>query len=208
MVGRLYALHHLFAIQLLFKLDSTLLSFCFKHQLLPINLAAVRAGRFSNATTKRQALNVTGNFKMTQPTFPIICIDNGLEIIVSDKSFSKVSTLALLNPDFFDNVILFDVQHNQWTYKQTADKFKNTFLTRLLSKVFYNPIFDAKVIWTFRGNYELDYLKSKIIKCIDKDDDVLTQFTEPEVIKSSIESSSSFQELIKLLNKYVFEYRE
>jgi len=116
--------------------------------------------------------------------------------------------MALLNPNFFDEVFFFDAQYNKWTYQLTAEKFKNTFITRILSKLFYNPSFDAKVIWTLYDTYELDDLKAQITKCIDQDDDILTQFTEAEIINSGIKSSSSFDNLIKLLNEYIFTYRD
>lgn len=160
----------------------------------------------------RQALGVTGNFKptMTQPTFPLICIsdDGGLEIISNESLLSKVSTLALIDPTVFDKAFLFDRFGRQWTYIQVAEIFKNTWLTKVLAMTFYNPTYDAKVIWKLHGSYEINYLKNQLNNCIDKDDDIITQFEEAGIIKEAIDKASSFDDILIVLNKYVFSVDE
>jgi len=147
---------------------------------------------------------------MTQPIFPLIAIskDDSLNLVPDEKYFSKVATSALINPVVFQNTILFDSENNKWTYKQTSEKFKNTFLTRILANTFYNPLLYAKVIWTKVDTYHIDDLKEKLKTCVDKDDDIITQFEEPEVIKSAIGNAVTFAEILKVLNKYIFEVNE
>ena len=48
-------------------------------------------------------------------------------------------------------------------------------------------------------------LKAKIKNCIEKDDDILTQFVEADFLKYKIETSIDFAELIENLNKYRFD---
>lgn len=147
---------------------------------------------------------------MTQPTFPLIVIsnDNSLDLVPEEKYFSKVATSALIDPIAFQHNFLFDNSGNKWAYKQVSDKFKNTLLTRILAKTFYNPLLDAKVVWTKVGTYRLDELKEKLNNCVDKDNDIITQFEEADVIKSAISNASTFADVLKVLHKYVFNVNE
>ncbi|MFT3705994.1 MAG: hypothetical protein QM802_26745 [Agriterribacter sp.] len=145
-----------------------------------------------------------------QPVFPLICIakESELELIPAESYFSKISTSALINESFFKDTLLFDGNGDIWSYKQVSDKFKRNFFTILLAKTFYNPLLDAKVIWTKIGSYEMNELKEKLNNCIDKDDDIITQFAEASTIKSSLSQAATFDDIIKVLNKYVFAVNE
>jgi hypothetical protein len=147
---------------------------------------------------------------MKQPTFPLIYIseNESLDLILSEESFSIVSTLALINTTNFEKVILFDKGYQKWTYKQIADSFKNNWWTKLLAKTFYNPMLNAKVIWTLIGEYNLGELKNIVQVCIEKDDDIITQYKEAEVISNSIDKAETFEDILKVLNKFVFEVDE
>ena len=103
---------------------------------------------------------------------------------------------------------MYDKQGNKWSYKQVSDKFKSTFLTKLLAKTFYNPLLEAKVIWTQVGSYQIKELQNKLKYCIDKDDDIITQFEEGDVIKSNLDKSDTFDNILEVLKKYVFEVNE
>jgi len=147
---------------------------------------------------------------VTIPHFPAIMIydDAWLNIVVSADVFSKVAVSALINPSVFKGDVLFDANGDKWTYTLVSDGFKNTFLVRLLAKTFYNPRLDATVIWNRLGSYSLDELKAGINLCVDKDDDIITQFEEGSVIKAAVDAAASLDEIVVVLNKYVFEVNE
>jgi hypothetical protein len=147
---------------------------------------------------------------MTQPAFPLICIssDSGIDLIPSELSFSKVSTLALTDRTYFDQVFLFDRDGKKWTYRQVSENFKNNWLTKTLAKTFYNPTLEVKVIWTFKETYALNELKDDLKDCVNKDDDIITQFVEADVIKSTIDDAKTFDDILDVLNKYVFAVNE
>lgn len=147
---------------------------------------------------------------MTQPTFPLICITKGkyLDLIPAESYFSKVATSALIDPSIFDGTFLFDKTGNVWTYKQVSSNFRNNIWTKFLAKTFYNPLLEAQVIWKKVGSYHLDELKDKLKTCVDKDDDIITQFEEADIIKSSIEQAMTFDNVQHVLNKYVFDVDE
>ncbi len=147
---------------------------------------------------------------MTRPIFPLICISDGggLDLIPDEKWLSRVSTLALIDPAYYNSFFCFDKDNQKWSYRQVADSFKNTWLTRVLAKTFYNPSHNARVIWELNGPYEINELKNQLNNCVDKDDDIITQFEEADIIKSAINTCSSFDEIIQVLNKYVFAVDE
>lgn len=58
------------------------------------------------------------------------------------------------------------------------------------------------------SEFEIDEIKSELIKCIEKDDDILTQFVDTKKIKNLINEANSFETLYDILNRYVFEYNE
>ena len=147
---------------------------------------------------------------MTQPVFPLICItkDKWLGLVPAEYYFSKVATSVLSDASIFKDTVLFDQDGNIWSYQQVSDKFKNNFLTKFLAKTFYNPLLDAKVMWTKIGTYQIKELHDKLKSCVDKDDDINTQFEEADVIKSSLDQATTFADILKVLDKYVFNVNE
>ena len=147
---------------------------------------------------------------MTQPLFPLICItkSNGIDLVPAESHFSKVAASALFNTSIFHNTLLFDKNYTIWKYQQVSDKFKNNLLTKLLAKTFYNPLLEAKIIWTNAGSFKLKDLQEKLKFCVDEDDDIITQFEEAEIIKASIDQATNFDEIIKVLEKYIFAVNE
>jgi hypothetical protein len=147
---------------------------------------------------------------MTQPVFPLICItkDKWVDIVPAKNYFSKIATSALVDTSVFKDRVLFDNNGNIWSYQQISDKFKNNFLTKFLAKTFYNPLLEAKVIWTNIGTYQIKELQDKLKSCVDKDDDIITQFEEADVIKSSLDRATTFDDILKVLDKYVFNVDE
>lgn len=147
---------------------------------------------------------------MIQPTFPLICIaeDGTLDLVLTVTSLETASATSLMRPSYFEKQILFDVNCNKWQYRQVAKDFKNNFFSRFFAKVFYNKIYPVEVIWSYHNTYSIDELKEKINFCIDKDDDILTQFEEADVIKAAINKSLDFYGILQVLDKYVFSVNE
>lgn len=144
-----------------------------------------------------------------KPEFPLISIykNAGLDIFKNDSVFRKISTSMLIfqNPD--ENK-LYDPSGKCWTFMWVNDKIKNDFRTRLLAKTFYNPAITVDIEWKLIGNYRLDDLKNDICSCVDKDDDIITQFEEGDIIKNEIRNCHSFEDILSTLNKFVFEVNE
>ncbi|GAA4035574.1 hypothetical protein GCM10022409_20350 [Hymenobacter glaciei] len=144
---------------------------------------------------------------MLVPLFPLISIGNDgvIDIIPSAEGLSKASTRVLLNTAYPNTVELFDRNNGKWKYRQVSAELKNNWLTKILAITVHNPILCAEVIWTFNSNYRLPELKEKIRECVDKDDDIITQFEGADIIKAAIGKAINFNEVMDVLNKYLFE---
>ena len=142
-----------------------------------------------------------------EPKYPLISIYNhALELIPDSSILTKATVWAILNDDTIS--VAFDGDGRLWNYQLTAENIKDNFLTRLLSNTVYNPTVEVQPEWTLKRNYELDKLKSSINGLVDKDDDILTQFVEPETLKQAITDSETFEQIYAVLNKYVFDVDE
>ena len=141
------------------------------------------------------------------PKFPFISIYNGvaLDILESADQLNKVSTLALFDTK---ETVGFDSDLNLWSYSFQRSGFKPSLLTKILANTFYNPLVEVQVIWEHRKQSDLKELKSIVNTCVEKDDDILTQFVEADYLQNKINESKSFQELLETLRKYVFDVEE
>jgi hypothetical protein len=143
------------------------------------------------------------------PEFPLISVykDRGLEIFKDDSLFRKVTTYTLIsqNPE---ETNLYDSHGKRWTFRFVNDNIKNDFKTRLLANTFYNPMVSVDLDWKQTGTYELNELKNAIFLCVDKDDDVITQFEEADVIKNEIRKCVTFENILSTLDKLVFKVDE
>lgn len=141
------------------------------------------------------------------PKYPLISIYNdALELIPDSSILTKATVWAVLNGN--TNSVAFDNNGRSWTYQLIAENVKDNFLTRLLANTVYNPSVEVQPRWIVKENYELSKLKSEINGCVDKDDDILTQFVEADTIKQAIIGSKTFEQIYDVLNQYVFDVDE
>ncbi|MBJ2173674.1 hypothetical protein JBL43_05455 [Aureibaculum sp. A20] len=141
------------------------------------------------------------------PILPLISIfkNRGVEIINSEtiKYFKRSSAYSLIQDN--NDSEMYSSEMNIWNLEQKTEKFKNTKWNIFLAKTIYNPSFEVNLVWEKKGIYKLTKLKTKIKNCIEKDDDILTQYVEVDFLLHKVEKSSSFSELIDALNNYCFE---
>lgn len=141
------------------------------------------------------------------PKFPIISIyNNAVDLIPDETYLSKAKVLGVLKGN--SNSIAFDSDGKKWKFELTSEKITDNFMTRFLANTFYNPTVDVIPKWKMISEFEIDEIKNELIKCIEKDDDILTQFVDAKKIKNLINEANSFETLYDILNRYVFEYNE
>jgi hypothetical protein len=141
---------------------------------------------------------------MTRPSYPIIeiCNNETLLIIPDEMMLHNASDLGLTS--LAGHGIAFDSNGEKWTYRLTADHVRTAVTTTLLALAVYSPVMDAAPYWTRKGTYALQELKDAIHRCVDRDDDDITQFAGADTIKRAVDHSTSFDGIYQTLNKYVF----
>lgn len=135
-----------------------------------------------------------------KPNLPILAIEQNrfIELITIESihSFSKASALQIIEGSGLE---LFSVDGSIWKLEQFGNKFRDTIITRFLAKTVYNPTYTVTLNWIKIGVYKLDELKQKICDCIQKDDDILTQFVSAELFIDKINNSKDFNAVIAVL---------
>ena len=140
------------------------------------------------------------------PTLPIVTIyrEKGIDILGDEYPLDQTTLYGYIKHES-DESIYYDKGGFKWTSTINSQKYKPSLLTKLLANTFYNPTIKVERTWSKIGRYELSELIEKINRCIDLDDDVLTQFIEASKLKAKVSKSDSFERLVELLFDYVFK---
>ena len=143
-------------------------------------------------------------------TYPIILTDNTtgyLDLVENGDRLKNSNALGLIK-GVHKNFQAYDKDGRLWKIDKVNSSFKVNGLSKFLAYTVYNPKVKVTIEWTKVTDYKLDDLKKDISKQVDRDDDILTQFEEGEIIKEQVEKCDSFDNIIKTLEKYVFKVNE
>ena len=155
--------------------------------------------------------NVVANFIMTdRPTYPIILTDDTtgyLDLVDNGDSLNNSNALGLIK-GVHKNFQAYDKDGLLWRIEKVDSNYRVNGLTKFLAYTVYNPKINVVLTWKRIGDYKLDVLKNDISKQTDRDDDIITQFEEGEVIKEKVKKCDSFDDIVRTLNKYVFKVDE
>ena len=139
----------------------------------------------------------------------LIVIDNNGYLDLTDAPLTELKQCSAFNlfRGFYLQVRYYDENGIIWKASKISSEYPNNIWTRFLAYTIYNPTIKVDVNWS-KESYKLEALKNDIKFQIDKDDDILTQFVEGEIIKQAIDNCVSFEEIIHILNKYIFKVDE
>jgi|SRR5690606_7327226 len=145
---------------------------------------------------------------MDKPLFPLIDIYESyyVDLVPAEINLSEAVATEILTED--NHSELYDAQGNVWHYRLVSKEIKNTFISRLFAYFVNDSKHNAMPVWTRVREYHIEDLKDVLKDCVDKDEDLLTQYEEAEVIKKDISIAFSFDDLVAVLNKYVFDVNE
>jgi hypothetical protein len=151
---------------------------------------------------------------MSTPTLPAIGISKqdyvlGIATAATKNSPYKASLLGYLKHQPNDS-LYYDSLGKKWRlhYFDPKPLFRKNRWNTILAHTVYNPIIDVEVRWEAVGHYQFCELKAVVAKCIEKDDDILTQYVEKEFLLEKLKQRANFGELIAMLNTYAFEVDE
>jgi hypothetical protein len=137
------------------------------------------------------------------PKLPLITFYriSAIDLITGEYPLDQ-TTLYGLFKEKSDKARYFDSTGTVWQC-DVSSKYKQNFLNRLIANTI-NPTIKIERVWTKTGSYSLHELKSRISDCIDKDNDILTQYIEADGLKSRINNCSSFECIVGTLMRFVF----
>ncbi len=138
-----------------------------------------------------------------EPPFPLIIVyKNQMPLIV--EAAGELSSAAVIVVLRQQENVAFDRNGEKWSYKLVGSR-AISFTSKILAYTFYNPMMEVRAVWTKLGPYPVKELQAVLSHCVDQDDDILTQFIEPEHLKHAIHNAPTFDELYRVLQKYVYQ---
>ena len=139
------------------------------------------------------------------PPLPLIAIASknaSLLLITGDFPLHQASALYLFKSD--ENTCYYDGDGKVWKSRIIPLSYKPTLFKKLLAYTFYNPLLAVTRTWDQVSTYSLTELKGQISKCIDRDDDLMTQWIGPDELKELLLICDDFSAIVKMLSDYVF----
>jgi hypothetical protein len=133
------------------------------------------------------------------PHYPLLLVDaKGWVGWETGNRKSRFSLYGALNTRRW---VGFDAGGEKWLVSKDSFRYPDTWWMRLLANTIYNPLFEAELRWASAGQYTIDELREQVCSAVERDDDVLTQFTEAEEIKKAVHDCQSFEEVTARLRK-------
>jgi hypothetical protein len=139
------------------------------------------------------------------PVFPLICLHKGAKpycyLVEEAPDLDYCSLTGYYNlqqtPELY-----FDSSGRSVSRKL---KLKRSFgrWQKLISYFYWGRI-PVQSEWYVVGNYHLEELKEKVYRCIKADDDVMTQFIEPEQLTSFVQQARHFEDVYMVLNGAIY----
>ena len=139
------------------------------------------------------------------PCFPIISIYSNSDVKILESEYPlKLMSLHEYLKQKVSRTVYYDKAGLRWTLSIHSEKYKSTFITKLLARTVYSPIILVKRTWTLDGPYSLIELIKKINHRIELDRDIITQYIGVDELKAKVTRCTTFENIIKVLNNDIF----
>ncbi len=135
------------------------------------------------------------------PEFPILAINDRGAVIGSNSpdDLTKCSLVGLCQGKF-ERMRYYDAKGVLWSASVVKAPFRVSIWTKALGQV-YNPRFSVELGWRNERSYEFSELQEDVCKCVDMDDDILTQLIEADKLRKLILEASNFHHLFNRMKK-------
>lgn len=111
------------------------------------------------------------------------------------ETHTHVTRLSLVN-NTDSEWLAFDAVGNVWSFSYERPAGGFSAFSRLLARSFYNPVSRVAVTWSQVRPYALDELRQHYLDAIAADDDILTQFVDPDELCARVRACSTFQDFV------------
>src|SRR6476646_2736138 len=135
---------------------------------------------------------------MEQPTTPFFLFDREKHFIDLYEAMGigqRVSQLTLVSA-WDSHCVVYDSLGVAWAFRFDCAKSKYSWWDKFLAQ-FYNPAGTSNVTWHRQQNYAFSELQKAFLDALAHDDDILTQFVEEGDLRSRIQRSANFPELLE-----------
>jgi hypothetical protein len=95
--------------------------------------------------------------------------------------------------------ILFHRDGNRYEVASALPTQPLATFSKLLAATFHNPQLTARYEYRSLGPYELGALKQALLRAIDEDDDVLTQFHDAEELQRRTRAATTYDDVVAVL---------
>lgn len=135
------------------------------------------------------------------PTFPIIEI-NDLGCLIGTEKLDDMTRCSLVGicQRRYERASYYDSKGILWSVRVSKAPYPVNIWTKIMGQI-YNPRFSVELQWVTERPYEFRELQEAICKCVDMDDDILTQFIEADKLKKLVLETSDFHHLFNRLKK-------
>ena len=115
------------------------------------------------------------------------------------------SLLAVINR-YFEGITIYRDDGVKLSIEPTPAPPERSLWNVVLANTIYNPVRVYAVRYRERGSYLLGEVKENILAAVATDDDILTQFLDASEIKSRLDRSESFEDIVDLVRAMSSEH--
>ncbi|WP_426490068.1 hypothetical protein [Hymenobacter sp. 102] len=143
------------------------------------------------------------------PAFPLLCLQQEAKpycYLVEEPQDLGYCSLTGYYDSQQKPELYFDASGRKY---RTRLKLKRSFSRwqKLLSYFYWGRI-PVENEWYLIGNYCFEELKDQVERCIKADDDVMTQFIEPEHLTLLVHQARHFGDLYMVLNGAIYNFED
>ena len=137
---------------------------------------------------------------MSVPASVILVGDNGWTDMEPSLPAERVTSAYGFHKPWWHGVSFFHRDGSRYEVASALPTQALPPLSKLLAATIYNPRLTVRYEYRSLGRFELTDLKQALLKAIDKDDDILTQFHESEGLKRRVGDARSFDDVAEVLH--------
>jgi hypothetical protein len=137
--------------------------------------------------------------EMTEPASVILVGDDGRTDTEPALLAERVTSAYGFHRPWWRGVSLFHRDGGRYEVVSAQPARALPPLSRLLAATIYNPRLAVRYEYRRIGPYDLGVLKEALLRAIDKDDDILTQFHDADHLKRRLAHATSFDDVAEVL---------
>jgi len=121
--------------------------------------------------------------------------------ISSELTSTRTLSLLAITESWWVGLRIYSENGTLLSMEPNIATVTSRFWSRLLANTVYNPTREMQFNYNSSGPYALASLKEDIQRCVNMDDDILTQFMELEEIVSALKPADTFDKVLRVVKE-------